>query len=218
MDKAIKIVLADDQPLFTAGLRMVLEQGSGVEIVGEALNGIQLVYLVQELAPDVVITDIEMPEMDGTAATKKLKALYPKLGIIALTVFGEDWRVLDMLQAGARGYLLKNSTREDVLTAIRAVEAGGYYFCRSTNLRLAQLLAHSGMALFRDDEESLLTDTEKKIVALICRECSSKQIAEELNLSTKTVENYRLKIAEKTGAVNVAGVVVYAIKHGIYRV
>lgn len=217
MKAPIKIVLADDQPLFLEGLKMVLKGCDEIEIMGEALNGVQLLYLVRELQPDVVVTDIEMPEMDGVEAMQRLKELYPELGVVALTVFKEDWRVMDMLHAGARGYLLKNSSRDDLLTAIRAVSVGGYYFCNSTSMRLSQLLAEGILPGTRPEESEVLNETEKRIVVMICQQYSSKQIAGELGLQSKTIENYRTRIIEKTGMSNMAGVVVYAIRHGLFR-
>ncbi len=217
MKTPIKVVLADDQPLFLEGLKMILKGCDEIEITGEALNGVQLLYLVKELQPDVVVTDIEMPEMDGVEAMQRLKASYPQLGVIALTVFREDWRVMDMLHAGARGYLLKNSSREDLITAIRSVHAGGYYFCNSTSMRLSQLLAESVLPVMRTNEAEVLNETEKRIVVMICQQYSSKQIAGELRLQSKTIENYRTRIIEKTGMSNMAGVVVYAIRKGLFR-
>jgi DNA-binding NarL/FixJ family response regulator len=217
MNLPLKIVIADDQEIFLGGLRLLLQESREIEIVGEAANGIQLIYLVKELAPQVVVTDIEMPEMGGVEATRKLKALYPQLGIIALTAHLEDWLVVDMLTAGARGYLLKHSTKEELLTGIKAVEAGGFYFCNATSLKLAKMIANSSVNVFHEHEEEKFNSNELDIIKLICDQFSSKQIATELNLSPKTIENYRIKIFEKTGAKNVTGVVVYAIKHGLYK-
>lgn len=216
MNTNLKIVLADDQPIYLGGLKLLLEQEEGIEIVGQAENGIQLLYLVEECAPDVVITDIEMPEMDGVEASKKLKKKKPGAAIVALTIYDEDWRVMDMLNAGARGYLLKNSRREELVAAIKAVAAGGFYFCSSTSLRLLQRLAESGLPVCRE-ESCVFNETEKQIVVLICKQYSSKEIAGALQLQVKTIENYRNRLIEKTGMINMAGLVVYAIKHGLYK-
>jgi DNA-binding NarL/FixJ family response regulator len=127
----IKIIIADNLLMFRKGLRLLLEHESSIEIVGEAANGVQLLYLVKEYEPDLVITDTEMPEMGGAEATKKLKAAYPQLGIIALSMFQEDRLLVEMINAGAKGYLLKSSSKEELLAAIKAVKGGAIIFAMS---------------------------------------------------------------------------------------
>jgi DNA-binding NarL/FixJ family response regulator len=172
---------------------------------------------VEALQPDVVITDIRMPHMDGIAATHQLQDRFPKVGVIALSMFDEEQLILEMLEAGAKGYLLKNATKEEIIDAIEAVHAGEIYFCRSTSPKLAQLIGDSRINPFRKKPATELNEREKEIVRLLCEEFSSKEIAARVHLTVRTVETYRMSLLEKVGARNVAGLVIYAIKHGLYK-
>jgi DNA-binding NarL/FixJ family response regulator len=213
----IKMVIADDLQMFREGLKMLLENEDQIEIVGEASNGVQLLYLVQEYQPDVVLTDIEMPELNGIEATLKMRERFPGVAVIGLTIFEDDYLIVDMLRAGARGYLLKTTDREELITGISAVFAGGYYFCNATSLRLSTLIAEARMKPYGAHQPGLFSEKELEIIELICEQLSSKEIAARVGLTLKTVENYRNKILEKMGARNMAGIVIYAMTNGLYR-
>jgi DNA-binding NarL/FixJ family response regulator len=214
-ENIISIYLADDYPLFRTGLSLLLEQESGFKIAGEASNGKMLLELMRQAPADVVITDIEMPEMNGIEATIALKAEFPDVPVIALTIFNEDHLIIDMLEAGASGYILKNVESAELATAIRTVVRGGNHYCSQTSIRQSKLIAHS---CFYKKPSIPLSDKELEIIRLICQQYASKQIADKTNLSHRTVEKYRDRIMEKTGAENVVGIVIYAIRHGIYQV
>ena len=214
----IRIVLADDHEIFRDGFQTMLKKQSNVELIGEAENGKELIELVEKLNPDVIITDIKMPKMDGVEATKILSDRFPEIGVIALSMFDEDDLVVDMLEAGARGYLIKNAAKHEILEAIRTVYEKGTYYCQHTSHKLAQMIAKSKFNPYKKAKKIEFTNREIDIIRLICAEYSNKEMGAQLNLSVRTVEGYRDKILEKMEVKNTAGIVVYAIKNGIYKI
>lgn len=214
----IKIVIADDHDIFRDGFKLLLKKQAWLELAGEATNGQELLQVTEQCLPDVVITDIKMPLMDGIEATKKLKKTHPHIGVIALTMFNDDNLVVDMLEAGARGYLLKNTNQHEVIQAAKAVYEGGTYYCSATSGKLAKLIAASKFNPYKKTPQPQLTSRELEIVQLLCQEFSTKEIAAALHISPRTVEGHREKIQEKIGAKNIVGVIVYAIKHKLYNV
>ena len=216
MSYPISIVIADDHEIFRNGFKLLLKDQQDLQLIGEAGDGAQLIDVVNELNPDVVITDIKMPVKDGIEATKILKESNPGVKVIALTNFNDDSLIIDMLDAGARGYLLKNTNQQELILAARTVTEGNYYYCSATSTKLTKLIAESKYNPYRGTPAIKLTPREKDIVQLICKEYSNKEIANALNLSTRTVESYREKIQQKTGARNVVGIVFFAIKNDLH--
>ena len=212
----IKLVIADDHFLIREGFKTLLKKQSEIQLVGEAENGRELLAVVASTAPDVVITDIQMPEQDGITATRLIKEQHPAVGIIALSMFNENHLVIDMFKAGAKGYLVKNTDERELIDAIRSVHAGGSYFCNDTSLTLARLIDQHKLNPYEHTPEVHLTEKEIGIIRLICQEYSSKQIAPLVKLTKRTVENYREKIQEKVGAQNVVGIVLYALRNGLF--
>ena len=212
----IKLVIADDHEIFRDGLKLMLGKQEDIVLVGEADNGKQLIALVEEQRPDVVLTDIKMPVMDGIEATKWLSEHYPDTGIIGLSMFNEDNLIIDMLEAGARGYLIKNADKNEVIDAIKTVYQQDTYYCRQTTGKLARMIANSKYNPYSRKPKIEFSDREKEIIELICQEFTNKEIGEKLFLSSRTVEGYRMKIQEKMGVKNSVGIVVYAMKHGLY--
>jgi DNA-binding NarL/FixJ family response regulator len=217
MPQLIKIVIADDSPLFLDGLRLMLSGQQVMRVAGVAGDGTELLTAVKASSPDVVITDIQMPVMSGIEATRKIKEQFPSIAVIALTMFGEDALIMEMLDAGASGYLLKNASKEDLVQAIHAVNAGEKYFCATTSKQLAKMISNRLPAKIKSVQPELLTEKEQHIVKLICQEYSTKQIAGLLEHTPKTIEAYRMRLMEKIGAHNTAGIVIYAIKNGLYK-
>jgi two-component system, NarL family, response regulator NreC len=215
--KTVKVLIADDQALFLEALQMMLGQFAFIDIIGAAANGREVMDLVVKEKPQVIITDIQMPEMDGVELTETLLGYYPDIKIIGLTGLENDDYVVDMLEAGAKGYLLKTSRKEKLAEAICAVQANGTYFCESTSLKLLQKIVRSKVRVPATEDPSLLTETEKQIVGLICKQLSSKEIADELCIGVKTVEGYRNKIYDKISARNMAGLVVFAVRSGLFK-
>ena len=214
----IKVFLADDLPIFLEGLQTILAHQTVVEIVAVASNGIGVLEQLPQKMPDVLITDIQMPEMDGIELTKEIVKAYPGIKVIGLTMFKEDHLLVDMLEAGAKGYLLKTCTKEQVVEAVQAVHSGGFYFCEGTTRKLAKLIGKSRLKGFPVLEEGKFSPKEIQIVHCICQEFSTREIGLTLHLGERTVESYRHKIFEKAGVKNMAGLVIYAIKNGLYQV
>ncbi len=213
----MKIVFADDYPLFREGILLMLRDMPEVKICGTAHNGISLLEVVKDTLPEIVITDIQMPLMDGIVFTQMIKQQQPSIKVIALTMFGDDDMIVDMIDAGADGYVLKSAKKEELYEAIKAVYEGGTYFCNSTSMRLTKMIARNKPGLFDKQQGVVFNEKEKEIIHLICQQYASKQIADVTNLAHRTVEKYRDRIMEKTGAKNVVGIVIYAIQHGLFK-
>ncbi len=212
----IKVLIADDHEIFRDGLKLMLGSVDTIDLAGEAANGKELAALVDEKKPDVVVTDIKMPVMDGPQVTKYIMEHHPLVKVIALSMFDDEELILEMLESGATGYLLKNADKSEMIDAIHSVHNNTPYYCKSTSGKLVKLIAYSRANMQKQKKEAEFTDKEKDIIRLICKEYTNKQIGETLFLSTRTVEGYRMKILEKMGAKNIVGIVIEAIRLGIY--
>jgi two-component system response regulator NreC len=215
MQGTIRLVIADDHEIFRDGLCLMLSKQQNIQLAGQAENGKQLVSLVNDILPDVVMTDVKMPIMDGIEATRLLLAQHPDLKIIALSMFDEENLIVDMLEAGAKGYLLKNADKQEILEAIHSVYEEKNYYCHHTSSRLASLISKSKFNPYRKKEPLNFTDREIEIIKLICLQLTAQEIADKVFLSKRTVEGHRTKILEKMNVKNTAGVVIYALKHRI---
>jgi DNA-binding NarL/FixJ family response regulator len=213
----IKVAIADDHEIFRDGLRAMLQKQPDILMVAEAANGKDLIEQVKAQEPDIVISDVKMPVMDGAAATRHLTEHYPHIGIIALTMFDEEDLIIDMLEAGARGYLLKNADKNEIIEAIKSVYQQQPYYCRHTSNKLAQMVAKSKFNPYKQKQKAEFNEREIDIIADICNGLTSKQIAEKIFLSVRTVEGLRLKIMEKMEVKNTAGIIIYAIKNNLYK-
>ncbi len=213
----IRLLIADDHEIFRDGLALMLSRYEDINLVGQAENGKELLSLAGETHPDVVMTDIKMPGMDGIEATRQLLQKFPDLKIIALSMFDEENLIVEMLEAGAKGYLLKNADKQEILEAIENVYEDRVFYCRHTSAKLASMIVKSQFNPYRKRETLVFTDREKEIIKLICLQCTAQEIGNKLYLSKRTVEGYRTRILEKINAKNTAGVVVYALKHGLIK-
>ena len=213
----IDIVLADDHEIFRDGFAIMIKKIPDIKLIGEASNGEELIQLCRSLNPEVIVTDIKMPVMDGIEATRKIKKEFPAMGVIALSMFGEEDLIIDMLEAGAKGYLLKNAHKDEIIAAVKAVHKDHPYYCRETTNKLAQMIAKSSFNPYKKIARPEFSEKEIAIIRLICEEYSNKEIGEKLELSKRTVEGYREKILEKIDAKNSVGIVIYAIKNKIYE-
>ena len=214
----IRVVIADDHPIFLDGFRLLLKDQVDVKLVGEAGNGKDLVKIVTRERPDVVITDIKMPELEGIAACRYIKAEFPAIQVIALSMFNEDHLIIEMLEAGASGYILKNTNQQELLTAVKAVYEGDTFYSEATSKKLQRLIGKSKFDPYKTARYKRLSDREIDVLRLICEQLSTKEIAGKLHLSVRTVESHREHIQEKTGSRNLVGMAIYAIKHGIYEI
>lgn len=212
-----RIILVDDHSLFRNGLRGLLERNEGFRVVGEASSGEEFLSLLEQesFAADIVFMDFSMPGLDGAQTTERALARRPDLRIITLSMFGEESYYSRMVEAGARGFLLKDSDIGDVLEAIAAVMGGGSYF----SPRLLSSLTGRMHAREHDElADDQLSSREREILVAVCRGLSNQEIADELFISKRTVDKHRANILEKTGCKNTASLVVYAIRNGIVEI
>ncbi|WP_341840448.1 response regulator transcription factor [Chitinophaga caseinilytica] len=213
----IRLAVADDHEIFLDGLALMLSRQEHITLVGRAADGRELLDLVHREKPDVVMTDIKMPKMDGIAATRQLVQELPGIRVIALSMFDEEGLIVEMLEAGAKGYLLKNADKQEILEAIEHVYEDHTYYCKSTSAKLAGMIARSKFNPYRQKEAVTFTDREQEIIKLICLQQTAQQIGDRIFLSKRTVEGYRTRILEKMNVRNTAGVVMYALKHNLIR-
>ena len=210
--KDVKIVLVDDHALFRNGLKGLLSMREGYCVAGEAGDGQEFLDMLLTTEADVVFMDISMPNVSGEEATRKALALRPDLKVITLSMFGDENYYTRMVEAGAKGFLLKDSSIEEVFEAVDAVMAGGDYFSPS-------LLSSMSNRLHGTEHSSdELSAREIEILLCICRGLSNQEIADKLFISKRTVDAHRANILEKTKSKNTASLVVYAIKNGLVEV
>lgn len=213
----IRVIIADDHDIFRDGLAFLLDKDPAVMVAGEAANGKELVKLATEHQPDVILTDLMMPEMDGIAAIKTIVKNMPAARIVALSSFDNDTIIIEALEAGAIGYIVKNADRSEIMEAVRMVYTGSPYYCKTTSGRLVKLIAKSEFNPYKKSALPLFSDREKQIIQMICEEKTSKEIGEALYMSARTVEGHRVKILEKMNVKTPAGIAIYAMKNGIYH-
>jgi two-component system response regulator NreC len=206
----IRILLADDHALVRHGFRMILAAQPDMEIAGEAGNGREAVELAQKLKPDVVVMDVTMPELNGIEATRRLIELSPRTRVLALSMHKDNVYVREILRAGARGYLLKDSADADLLAAVRAVAKGeGYLSPGVSDAVLSDYRRHV------TDPLDLLTTREREVLQLIAEGKTNKEIATSLHLSVYTVEAHRGRVMEKLNLHSTGELVRFAVRSGL---
>mgnify|MGYP001332712046 CR=1 FL=1 len=209
------IMIVDDHALFRNGLKLLLNSFEKFKVVAEASNGKEFLDSLQIMPVDIVLLDIEMPEMDGITAAQEAIAKYPDLKIITLSMYGDEEYYYKMVDAGVSGFLLKDSDIDEVQAALYAVVDGRNYFSQDLLQNLIDRLTSSSDS---NGEITNLTERELEIVALICQGLSNVEISEQLFLSKRTVEKHRANILEKTNCRNTASLVMYAIKNRIVKI
>ena len=212
--KNLTIYLVDDHHLFREGLKFLISKLPYVKDIYEASNGQQFLDSLAEINPDIVLMDIEMPVLDGIHATKKAIDINPDLKVIALSMYSDENYYQSMIDAGARGFLLKNSTFEDVERALHEIYQGNCYF--STEIMNDILKNLNKKKIIRQNQE--LTQREIEILFNICKGLSNNEIAEKLFISKRTVDKHRENLLLKTKSKNTANLVVFAIKSGIFEI
>jgi len=211
-----RVLLVDDHDLFRTGLRNLLQQEGGVQIAGEATNGSEAVQLVRELAPDVVVMDLNMPSMSGVEATRHITALSPLTKVIVLTISEEDGDVLDAIVAGACGYLLKDSSITEVIAGIRAASINQSLISPTIASKVLQRVrATTEDTALAGSIRAELSDRELEVLKLIANGKDNAQIAAELVISPKTVKNHISNILVKLQIENRIQAAVYAVRSGI---
>jgi two-component system nitrate/nitrite response regulator NarL len=191
---SVKIILVDDHKLFLNGLESILKNELGIDVIGIATNGLELLELMERHSPQIILTDIRMPIMDGIAITKLFQKKYPRTSIIALSMFDQEDDVVEMLDAGAKGYVIKNAEKEELVEAIHTVSKGSHYFSPKF-----KGIHEKWTAMERQTKDLKLTRRERQILALLTRGKTSQQMAQELNLSRFTIDTHRKNIHKKLG-------------------
>ncbi len=212
---SITVFLADDHAVVRDGLRYMLEAQSDMEVVGDAANGRDAVRQVGKLCPDVVIVDIAMPELNGIAAAREISEVCPRSQVIILSMHSTTEHVFRALQAGARGYLLKESAGIEVVEAVRAVHAGRRYLSDKISEQLVDDYVQQRQASAAKSPLARLSPRERQVLQLVVEGRSSVEIAEMLFLSPKTVDTYRSRLMRKLGISDLPALVKFAIQHGL---
>ncbi len=213
--KKIKIALVDDHALFRNGLKILLDSNPDMKVVLEATNGKDFIENIESHLPDVVLMDISMPVMDGIEATELVNGKYPEVKVIALSMFGEEEYYYKMINAGVKGFLLKNSEINEVIEAIKQVQLGNSYF--------SQELLYNVIKNFKPhkepvDEAAALSKRELQVLEEICKGLSNQEIADNLFISKRTVDKHRANLLSKTNSKNTANLIMYAIKNKLISI
>lgn len=211
----IRVLLADDHGVVRKGLRFLLEQEQDVAVAGEASDGREAVRLAKELQPDVIVMDIAMPQLNGIDATAQVMKVSPQSGVLILSMHSDESYILRALEAGAKGFILKETAEEYLLTAIRAVAQGKPFFSPAIAQTLLEDYMRNLQQRGQQDSYSLLTDREKEVLQLLAEGRSNKEVATLLDLSVYTVETHRTRIMQKLNLHNTAELVLYAVRKKI---
>jgi two-component system, NarL family, response regulator YdfI len=217
MAEKIRVVIADDHPIVRTGLRLMLGMKEGIELVGEAADGVAAIHLVSSLQPDVVLMDLRMPAMDGWEAIERIRAEWPHIAIIVLTTYDEDELMLRSLQAGVRGYLLKESDLETVLQAIESAARGEMLLQPETMKRILDHATRrrSPPSPTQENSDFHLTEREREVLAGIAAGERSKEVGARLGITRRTVESYLNSIYIKLNVDSRAAAVAIAIERGL---
>jgi DNA-binding NarL/FixJ family response regulator len=207
------VLLAEDHALVRSGIRALLEDLSGIDVVGEVANGREALEFVATHRPDVVLMDLTMPELNGLDATARIRREFSEVRILILSMHGDDEYVTQSLRAGANGYLLKNAGRAELEIALRAVARGDHYLSPAVSRTVVAEFVHGGGE--RRTPLERLTPRQREVLQLIAEGNSTKEIAAKLNLSIKTVESHRAQLMHRLGIHDVPGLVRYAIRAGV---
>lgn len=210
----IRIIIADDHQLFRNGLKILLNSFPEFEVTAEVSNGDEFLKLIKNTTADIALMDINMPEMDGIEATRKVLKICPSINIIALSMYGEEEYYYKMVDAGAKGFLLKDSDISEVKEAILTVMKGGSYFSQELLYHVIQKIKHRE----NESKASNLSKREKEILFKICEGLSNQEIAETLFISKRTVDKHRANLLGKTNSKNTASLILFAIRNKLIEI
>lgn len=213
MDK-IRIIIADDHQLFRNGLKILLNSFADFEVTGEASNGEEFLKLIKTIPAEVALMDINMPEMDGIEATRRALKMFPEINIIALSMYGEEEYYYKMIDAGAKGFLLKDSDISEVREAILTVIRGGSFFSQELLYHVIQKIKHRE----HETKTANLSKREKEILIKICEGLSNQEIADTLFISKRTVDKHRANLLGKTNSKNTASLILFAIRNKLIEI
>lgn len=213
----IQIAIVDDHQIVRDGIKILIEDEPGFEISFEAENGKKAVELTQKKEPDLIIMDITMPKMNGIEATEQIKKNQPDVKILALTMLSEDQHIRKMIKAGASGYILKSSGKEELIKAINTIIEGNHYFSDGATKAILQELVQPSVSKAKEPDDVNITDREHEVLKLIVNEFTNQEIADQLFVSVRTVDAHRRNLLQKTGAKNTAGLVKFALKNNLFE-
>lgn len=214
----IQVAICDDHQLFREGIRFLLERMPNIDFRYEAGNGEELIRKLEEEHPDVLLLDLEMPDMDGVEALKQIRTLYPDLGVIILTTYSDSKMVAYLMELGANSYLLKDTDAETLQRGIQSVFHEGYYFTREVSKAMLTGLKGNSRKKPELKNNVTISEREQEVLELICQEYTTKEIADKLFISSRTAEGHRKNLIEKLGVKNTAGLIVKSIRLGIIEV
>lgn len=206
----ISIIIADDHVIFRKGLRTVLNEIPFVKVIAEASDGNELLKLMKKEATDIILMDIRMPGMDGVEATKKVLKKYPDTSVICLTMHEEIGYFNKMIEAGAQGFLLKKTNKDQLENAVKTVYYGGNYYDEEFVIKPKYLSPNTKTKI-------KLSEREKEVLEYICKGYSNAEIAKKLNLSQRTIDGHKSRLFDKTGAKNAPNLVMFAVKNGLVK-
>lgn len=210
----LKILIADDHPMFRKGLELSMKTISIIGKILQAENGLVVLDILEKEPVDIIFMDIKMPLQNGIDTTKIVTKKYPDIKVIALSMFDDKDNILEMFKAGVSGYLLKNTNKAEIEMAIKEVLQGGKYYSKEVSDVLLQKI----IKVESDENPTFnerLTERETEVLQYICAQLSTKEIADKMFLSDKTIEGHRLRLIQKTNSKNIAGLVMYAVEHGL---
>jgi DNA-binding NarL/FixJ family response regulator len=210
----IRIIIADDHQLFRNGLKILLNSFPEFEVTGEASNGEEFLTLIKTCPADIALMDINMPEMDGIEATRKGLKICPAISVIALSMYGEEEYYYKMVDAGAKGFLLKDSDISEVKEAILTVIKGGSYFSQELLYHVIQKIKHRE----QESKTANLSKREKEVLYKICEGLSNQEIADTLFISKRTVDKHRANLLGKTNSKNTASLILFAIRNKLIEI
>ena len=210
----IRVLVVDDEPLARKGIRMRLADEPDVEVVGEAEDGRAGVRLTEELHPDIVVMDIAMKSLNGIEATRQIRQRFPRTQVIMLSMHLLESYVRQALESGAAGYLLKSAAGSELIAALENVRTGGSYFSAPVSRMIVEGYLETNRAA-KAEKVSVLTPREREVLQLIAEGNNTRQVAVRLGVSPKTAESHRLRITKKLAIKDTAGLVRYAIRHGL---
>jgi DNA-binding NarL/FixJ family response regulator len=216
MEHKIKIILADDEELFRKGIYFLLQRESNIEIIYEASNGSELIEYLKSTnqLPDIIMMDLKMPLLNGVEATKLIHKDFPVIRVIALTSYNTKSFIANMINVGAASYLVKNASPVDMIKTVNEVAQKGFYYNEIVMEVIHENMISNAASRTVLDED-FLTEREKEVLELICKQYNSAEIGEKLNLSARTVDGHRNNLLLKTNSKNMAGLVIFAIQNKI---